>query len=82
MTTKKARRTLRRTGTHGQSAPAPALLDVDSAAIYLGMSRSMLYKLLLSGEIQSIVLGRKFRRVPLKACDQFIEEQTGRSGVA
>jgi excisionase family DNA binding protein len=55
----------------------PALLTCEEAAGYLGMSRAFLCKLIARGDIKSIVLGRKFRRVPLKACDAWIEEQTG-----
>jgi excisionase family DNA binding protein len=56
---------------------APALMTVDLAASYLTMSRSQLYKLLISGEIPSIVLGRKFRWVAQKSLDAWIERQTG-----
>jgi excisionase family DNA binding protein len=56
---------------------APALMTVDLAASYLACSRSQLYKLLLSGEIPSIVIGRKFRRVAQKSLDAWIERQTG-----
>jgi excisionase family DNA binding protein len=59
---------------------ASPLMTVDEAASYLSMSRSQIYKLLLSEEIPSIVLGRKFRRVPRKSCDAWIERQTGGEG--
>jgi excisionase family DNA binding protein len=62
---------------HQASLPMPALLTYDEAASYLSMSRATLQRFVLRGQIKSIVIGRKFRRMPLKACDAWIEEQTG-----
>jgi excisionase family DNA binding protein len=56
---------------------APALMTVEEAASYLSMSRSQCYRLIMDGQLASIVLGRKFRRIPLKSCDAWIERQTG-----
>jgi excisionase family DNA binding protein len=56
--------------------PVPAaLMSVDAAASYLSMSRDLLYKLLMRGEIRSIVVGRRFRRVPLSECTAWIQRQ-------
>jgi excisionase family DNA binding protein len=78
LTTKKAKPAAQRCGKSPTvTLMPPALMDVDSAASYLDMSRSMLYKILLRGDIPSIVLGRKFRRVAVKSLDAWVERQTG-----
>ena len=51
------------------------LLKGDDIAKVLGISRSLAYRLIRSGEIQSIKFGRVVR-VPQKALDQFIQSRT------
>ena len=56
------------------SAPK-LLLTPQEAATALHMSRSSLYKFLLSGEIPSIKVGR-MRRIPLAALREWVLKQT------
>lgn len=62
----------------GQSAllgsPTKLLLTPQEAALALCMSRSSLYKLLLTGEIPSIKVGR-MRRISLIALQQWVIDQ-------
>lgn len=55
------------------------LLTVREAASQLGLGRSHVYKLIMAGEIRSILIGRS-RRVPAQGLDQYIanllEEQS------
>jgi excisionase family DNA binding protein len=48
------------------------LLTVPEAAEVLGIGRSQLYKLVLSGELRTIKIGRS-RRIPIRALDELIE---------
>ena len=50
------------------------LLTIPEVAVRMGLGRSLVYQLVMSGDIPSIKLGRA-RRVPAKALDQFIEER-------
>ena len=50
------------------------LLSVAEASVIMGISRSLLYSLVMSGEVRSLKIGRA-RRIPLTAIDEFIEEQ-------
>ncbi len=50
------------------------LLTVPEAALRLGVGRSFLYGLLMSGEVESIKLGRS-RRVPVTALDKFVGQR-------
>ncbi len=47
------------------------LLTVTEAAATMGIGRSLLYGMVMRGEIQSISLGRA-RRIPVAAIDDFI----------
>lgn len=48
------------------------LLSVREAARRLGIGRSLLYRLILEGHIQSLKIGRS-RRVPVWALDEFVK---------
>jgi excisionase family DNA binding protein len=47
------------------------LLSVNEAATALSLGRSLVYTLILNGEINSIKIGRA-RRIPPSAIDEFI----------
>ena len=47
------------------------LLTIPEAAIRLGLGRSLVYRLVMAGEIPSIKLGRA-RRVPAPALEEFV----------
>ena len=54
------------------AAPAPErLLDVDEAAITLGIGRSRLYSEISAGRLRSVSVGRR-RLVPAQAIAEFI----------
>jgi excisionase family DNA binding protein len=52
----------------------PLLLTVTQAAQRLGISRSLLYELLATGDIESITIGR-LRRIPADALTTYIQTQ-------
>ena len=44
------------------------LLRIEEAANRLGIGRSLMYRLVLSGQVQSVPLGR-LRRIPWRRCE-------------
>lgn len=48
------------------------LLRIEEAAKRLGIGRSLMYRLVLSGQVQSVPLGR-LRRVPAEALREYVE---------
>lgn len=50
------------------------LLDIETAAKELGISRSLVYKLMNSGQLRSIKVGVR-RMIPATAVDDFIAER-------
>lgn len=57
----------------------PLLLRVDEAAEALALSRTKVYELMASGELESVKLGRS-RRVPTAALADFLEVSRSFSG--
>ena len=57
------------------NAPAKLLLTPLEAAAALGIGRTTMFKLLLSGEIPSIKVGR-MRRIPITALSEWVINQT------
>ena len=53
----------------------PLLLDVERAGVLLGLGRTNVYKLINSGELRSITIGKR-RLIPREALDEFIEKAT------
>ncbi len=53
------------------------LVSVAEAALILGLSRSLLYTLVMREEIPSIKIGRA-RRIPVGALDDFVSRQLAR----
>jgi excisionase family DNA binding protein len=56
------------------------LVSVEEAAQMLSIGRSLVYKLVLSKQVQSVKIGRT-RRIPVFALEAFIAQQSGQSGV-
>lgn len=56
----------------------PLLLTVAQAAQRLGISRSLLYELLATGDIESITIGR-LRRIPAEALTTYIQRQRAKN---
>lgn len=50
------------------------LLRLPEAAARLGLSRSSTYKLVLSGSLRSILIGRS-RRIPAQAVDEWVRDR-------
>ena len=48
------------------------LLRVEEAAERLGIGRSLMYRLVLAGEVQSVPVGR-LRRIPCDALTDYVE---------
>jgi excisionase family DNA binding protein len=53
------------------STDHPRLYRVDGALIELGIGRATLYRLIKSGEIRTVKIG-KSRRIPAEALDEFV----------
>ncbi len=51
------------------------LLTVAEAAQAMGIGRSLLYRLVMSGQIRSVVVGGRARRIPVEAIDEFIARE-------
>lgn len=62
------------TSAEGLGSAPNLLLTPQEAAATLRMSRSSLYKLLLTGEIPSIKVGR-MRRIPLNSLKEWVMDQ-------
>ena len=60
------------TVTEDEEGEARMLLTVEEAAQRLAIGRSLMYKLLASGRITSIRIGR-LRRVPCEALTDFVD---------
>ncbi|MCX6022164.1 MAG: helix-turn-helix domain-containing protein [Chloroflexi bacterium] len=56
------------------AAPTKRLLDVTEAAAVLGLGRSVVYRLIMSGELVSLKIGGR-RLAPVASLDSFIEER-------
>jgi excisionase family DNA binding protein len=55
----------------------PLLYDIAGAGQVLSLGRSKIYELLKSGQLESIVIGRR-RLIPADALATFVEEQRSR----
>ena len=53
------------------AAPQRLLLTVPEAADTLGIGRSVVYELLLAGELTSVKIGRA-RRIPMRTLEEFV----------
>ena len=51
--------------------PDLLLLRIEEAALRLGIGRSLMYKLVLSGQVESVAVGR-LRRVPSEALGEYV----------
>ena len=60
--------------------PRKLLVSVEEAAQMLSIGRSLVYKLVLSKQVQSVKIGRT-RRIPVFALEAFIAQQSGQPGV-
>ena len=56
-------------------APAPLAVDVSTAARMLGISRSGLYPLVMSGQIQSAMVTPRRRVIPVSALVDWLQRQ-------
>ena len=62
------------------SGPLPLVLTVEQAAERLGVGRTVMYALVSSGAVESVLIGR-LRRVPADALVTFLDElRAGRRG--
>lgn len=56
-----------------QSYPSPRLLTIDETARLMRLSRSSVYRLVLSGQLHSLKLGN-LRRIRPEAIDRFLDQ--------
>lgn len=59
----------------------PRLYTVEEVARLLRMSRAFVYRLVMSGQLESVLLGRS-RRVPSIALDSFIDRLRRDGGIS
>ena len=57
--------------------PEPLLLKLDEARIVMRISRSELYRKLDAGEIRSIYIGPRQRRIPMEECRAYVRRKLG-----
>ncbi len=48
------------------------LLTVREASLVMSIGRSLLYRLVMSGQVRSVVVGGRSRRIPVEAIDEFV----------
>lgn len=53
------------------------LLTVEQTAHALGLGRTTTWHLIMAGEIESVVVGKRARRVPCDAVDAYVERLRG-----
>jgi excisionase family DNA binding protein len=58
-------------GASDALADGKLLLTVEEAAQRLGIGRTVMYRLVSSGKVESVTLGR-LRRVPCECLDEFV----------
>lgn len=59
--------------THGSRVGEPRLLlRIEEAAERLGIGRSLMYRLVMSGAVESVPLGR-LRRIPSECLQEFVD---------
>lgn len=51
----------------------PLLLSAQEAAGLLGLGRTTVFELIRRGEIESVKIGKKTRRIPMAAVRDFVE---------
>jgi excisionase family DNA binding protein len=56
--------------------PRRIVLTIEEAAQALGIGRTLMYALVMSGEVESVQIGR-LRRVPVDALDAYIARLRG-----
>jgi excisionase family DNA binding protein len=49
------------------------LLKVEEAAARLGIARTLMYRLVRTGEVESVLVGR-LRRIPVACLEEYVEE--------
>jgi excisionase family DNA binding protein len=58
-----------------------ALYTVEEAAEMLGIGRTLMFRLIANGTIESVLIGR-LRRVPAEALTGYVDRLRGRGGTA
>lgn len=64
--------------TNASSTEAPLVLTIDEAAERLRIRRTLMYSLVRSGEVESVLIGRR-RRIPTDALGAFVRSLRGSS---
>jgi len=60
------------TGSEHTAADAVLLLRVEEAAGRLGIARTLMFRLIKEGEVQSVRVGR-LRRVPTSSLEEYVD---------
>jgi excisionase family DNA binding protein len=63
----------------GSGQPDGLLLTVEEAAQRLRLGRTLVYRLISSGELESVTVGR-LRRVPAECLDEYVAALRGARG--
>lgn len=62
----------RDTTTDNRTDFRPLILTVEQAAKVLGVGRTLMYSLVMAGEVESVTIGR-LRRVPTEALTAYVD---------
>ncbi|MEU7868301.1 helix-turn-helix domain-containing protein [Dactylosporangium sp. NPDC049140] len=54
------------------SADKRVVLTIEEAAQWLGIGRTTMYALVMSGEVRSVTIGR-LRRVPVQCLEEYVQ---------
>lgn len=55
----------------GTPPPPRIVLTIEEAARWLGIGRTLMYSLVMSGEVESVTIGR-LRRVPVECLNEYV----------
>jgi excisionase family DNA binding protein len=56
--------------------PIRLVLTIEEAARRLGIGRTLMYSLVMSGEIESVTIGR-LRRIPVECLSEYVTQLRG-----
>ncbi len=57
--------------TRSLADPMPIVLTIEEAARRLGIGRTLMYRLVMTGEVESVSIGR-LRRIPVECLTEYV----------
>lgn len=65
--------------SNDSKASAPLLLRIEDAAQRLGIGRTLMYSLVMRGEVESVPVGR-LRRIPAECLNEYVQRLRNNAG--